>query len=84
MTRAAKPRAARTTKARMASEKVRTARSDARAAALAPLIAEIQARGVTTLHGIALALNARGVRTATRKGKWEAVQVRRVLARLAV
>ena len=77
MTRAAKPRAART-KARMASEKVRTARSDARAAALAPIIAKIQASGV------ALALNARGVRTATGKGKWEAVRVRRVLARLAV
>ena len=83
MTRAAKPRAARTIKARMAAEQVRTARSDARAAALAPIIAKIQARGVTTLHGIALALNARGVRTATGKGKWEAVQVRRVLARLA-
>jgi hypothetical protein len=51
---------------------------------LAPIIAKIQASGVTTLHGIALALNTRGVRIATGKGKWEAVQVRRVLARLAV
>ena len=82
MTRAAKPRAARTAKARVASEKVRTARSDARAVALAPIIANIQVRGVTTFHGIARALNARGVLTAAGKGQWEAVQVRRVLARL--
>ena len=81
MTRAPKL-PARTTKARLASEKVRTARSDARAAALAPFIAKLQTRGVTTLQGIAGALNARGVRTATGKGKWEAVQVRRVLARI--
>ena len=39
---------------------------------MAPIIAKIKARGVTTLHGIARALNARGVRTATGKGKWEA------------
>jgi hypothetical protein len=64
VTRAAKPRSARTTKARVASEKVRTAPSDARAAALALIIAKIQANGVATLHGIALALYARGVRTA--------------------
>jgi hypothetical protein len=36
-------------------------RSDARAAALAPIIAKIQPSGVTTLHGIALALQWRGV-----------------------
>ncbi len=81
MTYAPKSRA-RTMKARLASEKVRTARSDARAAALAPTITKLQARGVTTLQRIAGALNARCVRTATGKGKWEATQVRRVLARI--
>src|ERR1035438_1957408 len=42
---------------------VRTARADARAADLAPLIAELRASGVTTLQGIAAALNARKVPT---------------------
>jgi hypothetical protein len=59
-----------------------TARANARAAKVAPIIAEIRATGVTSAYGIALALNGRGIRTATGKRKWEAVQVRRVLARL--
>ena len=58
----------------------RTARANTRA----PVIAELRAAGVTSLNGIARALNARGVRTATGKSKWEAVQVRRVLARLGL
>jgi hypothetical protein len=43
----------------------------------------MQAAGVTSLRGIAKALNERGVPTATGKGKWEAMQVGRVLGRLA-
>jgi hypothetical protein len=43
--------------------------------------AGVQAAGVTSLNGIARALNERGVPTA-RKGKWSAVQVARVLGRL--
>jgi hypothetical protein len=43
----------------------------------------VQAAGVTSLRGIAKALNERGVPTATGKGKWEAMQVGRVLERLA-
>ena len=58
----------------------RTARAYARAAEVAPIVAELQAAGVSSLNGIARALNERGIRTATGKGKWEAVQVRRVLA----
>jgi hypothetical protein len=61
---------------------VRTARADARAADLAPLIAELRASGVTTLQGIAAALNARKVPTPRGRGKWQGSQVRRVLARL--
>jgi hypothetical protein len=58
--------------------------ANARAAALAPTIAEIRASGITTLNGIATALNARKVRTPTGRKKWQVTQVRRVLARLKV
>jgi hypothetical protein len=58
------------------------ANADARAAALAPMIAEIRASGVTTLKGIATALNERNIPTSTGRKTWRAVQVQRVLARL--
>jgi DNA invertase Pin-like site-specific DNA recombinase len=57
-------------------------RVDARASDLAPVIKELQAAGVTTLKGIADALNARGIPTARGDGRWQAVQVGRVLQRL--
>jgi hypothetical protein len=57
-------------------------RAERHAAALAPIIAEIRAAGVTSLYGITKALNARGVPTATGKGQWQDQGVRRVLARL--
>jgi ABC-type hemin transport system ATPase subunit len=41
------------------------------------------ASGVTTLQGIAAALNERQIPTASGNGQWQAVQVARVLARLA-
>jgi DNA invertase Pin-like site-specific DNA recombinase len=47
-----------------------------------PVINSIRTSGVTSLRGIASALNARGVRTA-RGGDWQAVQVGAVLARVA-
>ena len=46
-----------------ASLEARQARADARATNLAPLIAALQAAGVTKLEGIAAALNERGVPT---------------------
>lgn len=52
-----------------------------RAKALAPIIAELQAAGISSLRGIAAALNERGVTTAN-GGQWTAVQVRRVIDRL--
>jgi hypothetical protein len=61
-----------------------TARAAARAADLAPVLKELQAAGVTSLHGIATALNKRGIPTATSRGAWQATQVRRVLVRLQV
>jgi hypothetical protein len=55
-------------------------RVDARAADLAPTIAEIQTAGATSLRAIAAGLNERGIPTA-RGGQWSAVQVSRVLNR---
>jgi len=49
---------------------------------VAPVIRGIQASGVTSLRGIAAALNARGVRTA-HGGRWAATQVGAVLRRAA-
>jgi DNA invertase Pin-like site-specific DNA recombinase len=45
-----------------------------------PIIAAIQATGAATLRGVAVALNARGVRTA-RGGAWHAVTVANILKR---
>jgi hypothetical protein len=58
------------------------ARAVAKAADIAPIIAEIRAAGVTTLQGIADELNRRGIPTAAGRGQWQAVQVARVLRRL--
>jgi hypothetical protein len=58
------------------------ARADERAAKLAPIIEALQAEGITSLNGIAEALNERRVRTPRGRGRWYAKQVRRLLARL--
>jgi hypothetical protein len=65
-----------------AGRRANMARADRHAADLAPTIAEIEATGVTTLRGIAMALNARNIPTPTGRKEWQAIQVRRVLARL--
>jgi len=49
------------------------------AANMLPIINEIQSAGITTLAGIAHALNARGIRTA-RGNQWQAISVKRVIA----
>jgi hypothetical protein len=59
---------------RRAGTEARRARADAREANLAPIIAELQAAGVTSLKGVAEALNERGI---------HAMQVSRPLKRLA-
>jgi predicted flap endonuclease-1-like 5' DNA nuclease len=61
----------------------RSARANKPAADLAPIIAELQATGITSLKGIAAALNKRGVPTPAGIGHWHAAQVSRVLKRLA-
>jgi hypothetical protein len=57
-------------------------RAVVRANQLAPIIAEIQASGITSHNGIAAALNARGIPSATGKGRWYNHTVGRLLARL--
>jgi hypothetical protein len=46
------------------------------------IMQEIQNAGVTSLRGLAIALNNRGVRTA-RGGQWQVSNVRNLLARIA-
>ncbi|MGM0583729.1 MAG: recombinase-like helix-turn-helix domain-containing protein [Pseudomonadota bacterium] len=48
---------------------------------LAPVIAELRADGVTSLRGLAEALNERGMLT-RRGGRWHVSNVRNLLARL--
>jgi len=58
-------------------------RADSRAADVAPIITDLQAAGKTSLRDIAEGLNEAGIPTARGKGEWSAVQVKRVLDRLA-
>jgi hypothetical protein len=48
---------------------------------VAPVIRQVQASGVTSLRGVAAALNARSVRSA-RGGRWAATRVGAVQARV--
>ena len=57
------------------------ASADQHAATVLPVIRDIKRAGVTSLHKIADALNARGISTA-RGGKWYATTVGNVLARV--
>jgi DNA invertase Pin-like site-specific DNA recombinase len=71
-----------TGKHRAMSAKAKQERSAARAADIAPTIAELQAAGATSLRAIASGLNERSIPTARGTGEWSAVQVARVLERL--
>jgi DNA invertase Pin-like site-specific DNA recombinase len=57
--------------------------ADDRAVKVLPIIAQIRKAGVTTLAGIAEALNARGIKTAQKDGTWHAMSVKRLLDRTA-
>lgn len=57
------------------------ANAEAFAADLAPVIADIRAQGITTLRGIAGALNDRGMLT-RRGGRWKVSNVKGLLGRL--
>ncbi|SMD14919.1 Site-specific DNA recombinase [Fulvimarina manganoxydans] len=63
---------------REASAKVRAEMARRHAEDLMPVIEDIQSAGTTSMSGIAKALNERGFAT-VRGGKWQAVQVQRVL-----
>jgi hypothetical protein len=52
-----------------------------RAAAIAPIIAEIRAAGATSLRAIVAELNRRGISTARGTGSWSASQVARIVLR---
>jgi DNA invertase Pin-like site-specific DNA recombinase len=58
----------------------RTCAADKHAASVAPIIMEIRAAGISSLEGIAQALQARGIPTA-RGGRWRAQTVRNVILR---
>jgi hypothetical protein len=70
--------------ARHRAAKARTAGANERAAKLSPIVKDIQAAGITSLSGIAEALNKRRVPTPRDRGRWPASQVQRPLARLKV
>lgn len=68
--------------AREKSNAVRQERAARHAADLAPTVAELRASGLESLRGLAAGLNARGIPTA-RGGQWTAMQVARILERIA-
>jgi DNA invertase Pin-like site-specific DNA recombinase len=63
-----------------AGRAARTAKSAARVTDIAPIVADIKAKGARSLREIAAGLNERGIPTA-RGGEWSAVQVQRVMNR---
>jgi len=67
--------------ARAAGRAAQAARSKARAADLAPILAELRSAGVTTLEAIAQALTDRRIPTARGISGWSPTQVSRVLVR---
>jgi DNA invertase Pin-like site-specific DNA recombinase len=69
--------------ARAASVASRRAVADARAADLAPIVAELKESGVASLGAMARALSDRAIPTARGGQKWTETQVSRVLSRLA-
>jgi DNA invertase Pin-like site-specific DNA recombinase len=70
-----------TAKARKAGQEANRAKAAERATDILPIIAEIQAGGVTSLRAIAAGLNERGI-PAANGGQWSATQVMRVLGRM--
>ena len=64
------------------SATARQRRGNVRAADLAAIVKELRAAGATSPKDIAAELNARGIRSSRGIGKWSAVQVARLLARI--
>ena len=70
-----------TPEAAKASRKVRTAKAERRAADLAPILLDMQQRGLS-LGAMAKELTGRGIPTARGNATWAPMTVKRVLARL--
>jgi hypothetical protein len=68
--------------ARAAGRKVGKQRADARAIALAPVIADLKAKGITTPYTIAAELVRRGIPTARGHRYWGHGQAYKLLKRL--
>ena len=68
-------------RARASSRASIAAQADARACELAPLVRKLQTDGITSLNGIANALNARGIMSARNKG-WTRQVVSELLKRI--
>ena len=67
---------------RKAAAAAKAAQAASRAGDLAPLIADLRERGVTSLQAIARELTALEVPTARNGAKWSAVQVKRTIDRM--
>jgi hypothetical protein len=65
-----------------AANVARSARADAKAATLAPVITELQSDGVTSARALARALTERGIPTPRGASEWCAAQVLQVFKRL--
>ncbi len=61
----------------------RKARAKARGADLAPIVQELQAKGITSLGALARALTAAGIPTARGSSTWSPMQVSRLLATIS-
>lgn len=71
-----------TDESREAAAHVRAGNADAFAAKVRPALDALQSSGITSLKGLAAALNAKGI-TTRRGGAWSATQVARLLERCA-
>ena len=65
-----------------AAVKAVRAKADRHAEDVLPIVEDIKAAGITTLHGIAAELNERGILTA-RDGQWHPTTVRNLLSRVS-
>ncbi len=77
-----RPGVVMTPKIRASGQAARTARADAFARDLAPTVQALRANGVTSLRGLARALNEAKVPPPRRQGVWSDAQVKVLLERI--
>lgn len=71
-----------TPEARRRGQEARSARAQARAADLGPILADLRKQGVVSLYGLARALSQASIPTPRGKAEWSARQVARVLEQI--